>query len=133
MKSCLVSEGVPEDKIDIVAVGENENLSRSDVLTLHEANPDKPAFAKRSSQVLVWAYHRRVDLTLFPAGQKSKQFFPGNADEANLLFRSEWQGRRAVEKAGESTAPRPQRANQAAPHSSIIKPELRRFERPTDS
>lgn len=107
VKTCLVSQGVPESKIDIVAVGENQNLSRADVLNLHEANPNKPSFAKRNSQALAWAYNRRVDITLLPNGQKSTQFFPGDADEAKLLFRSEWQGRQAVEKAGEGTATEP--------------------------
>ena len=85
VKTCLVSQGVPESKIDIVAVGENQNLSRADVLNLHEANPNKPSFAKRNSQALAWAYNRRVDITLLPNGQKSTQFFPGDADEAKCF------------------------------------------------
>jgi hypothetical protein len=107
VKTCLVTQGVPEDKIDIVAVGENDNLTRSDVAKLHDENPSKPKFAVRNSQALMWAYNRRVDITLLPTGQRSTQFFPGDADEAKLLFRSEWQGRRAVEKAGEGTAAQP--------------------------
>jgi hypothetical protein len=104
VKIGLVSRGVPEDKIDIVAVGERQNLSRTEVLKLHDENPNKPSFATRNSRALVWAYNRRVDVTLLPTGQKSTPFFPGNADDAKLLFRSGWQGRRSVEKAGESSA-----------------------------
>jgi len=104
VKTSLVGQGVPEGKIDIVALGERQNLSRAEVLKLHDENPNKPGFAKRNSQALVWAYNRRVDITLLPTGQQSTQFFPGNADEAKLLFRSTWQGRRSVEKAGEGTA-----------------------------
>ena len=104
VKSCLVKQGVPEDRIDIVAAGEKQNLTHADVVELHEANPNKPGFAQRTSQSMVWAYNRRVDITLLPTGEKSIQFFPGNADEAKLLFRSEWPGRRSVEKAGEGTA-----------------------------
>lgn len=107
VKTCLVKQGVPENKIDIVAIGEKENLDPADVAKLHEENPQKPSFAKRNSPALVWAYNRRVDITLLPKGQKSTQFFPGDADEAKLLFRSEWQGRRSVEKAGEGTTSQP--------------------------
>jgi hypothetical protein len=107
VKPSLVIQGVPEDKIDIVALGERQNLSPADVLKLQDENPNKPAFAKRNSRALVWAYNRRVDVTLLPTGQTSSQFFPGDVDEAELLFRSAWQGRRSVEKAGEGTAGQP--------------------------
>ena len=106
VKTCLVSQGVPEEKINIVAVGEKQNLTRADVLKLHSQNPNKPSFAKRNSQALVWAHNRRVDVTLLPTGQQSTQFFPGGADDAKLLFRSDWQGRRLIEKAGEKTLSR---------------------------
>jgi hypothetical protein len=39
-----------------------------------------------------------VDVTLLRAGEKSTQLFPGNAGEDKLLFRSNWQGNRAVER-----------------------------------
>lgn len=107
VKTSLVMEGLPDAKIDIVALGERQNLSRAEVLKLHDENPDKPGFAKRNSQALVWAYNRRVDITLLPKGQQSTQFFPGNADEAKLLFRSSWQGRRSVEKAGQQAEGQP--------------------------
>jgi outer membrane protein OmpA-like peptidoglycan-associated protein len=107
VKTCLVKLDVPENKIDIVAVGENQNLTPADVQKLHDENPNKPGFAKRNSPALVWAYNRRVDIRLLPTKQNSTQFFPGNADEAKLLFRSKWQGRRSVEKAGEGTAGQP--------------------------
>jgi len=96
VKTCLVKEDVPEDNIDIVAVGKKQNLTSADVLTLHEANPNKPSFVKHNSPALVWAYNRRVDVTLLPTKQNSTQFYPGNADEAKMLFQSEWQGRRSV-------------------------------------
>jgi len=107
VKSCLVKQGVPKDKIDIVAQGEAQNLTRAEVLKLHDTNPNKPGFAKSNSQAIVWSYNRRVDITLLPTGQKSTQFFPGDAVDAKLLFRSEWQGRRSVEKAGELSATEP--------------------------
>ena len=107
VKSCLVQQGVPANKIGIIAAGERENLDRADVVKLHDDNPNKATFAKRNSQALVWAYNRRVDIMLLPTGQRSTQFFPGDADDARLLFQSEWQGRRSIEKAGEGPAAEP--------------------------
>jgi len=104
VKSCLISQGIPADKIDIVAVGKTENLSPAEVHAIQEQNPSRPAFAKGNSHALVWAYNRRVDITFLPSGQKSTQFFPGDADDAKLLFKSEWQGRRSIEKAEEGAA-----------------------------
>jgi len=39
VKTSLVSQGVPEGKIDIVALGERQNLSRADVLKLQDEIP----------------------------------------------------------------------------------------------
>jgi len=107
VKISLVSQGVPEEKIDVVALGDRQNLSRADVMKLHETNPNKPAFVTSNSAALVWAHNRRVDITLLPMGKQSTQFFPGDAEEAKILFRSKWQRRQLVEKAGEVQEPRP--------------------------
>jgi hypothetical protein len=103
VKACLASQGVPEDKIDIVAVEEQQNLDRAEVLKLQEENPHKARITQRSSQALVWAYNRRVDISLLPAGQTSTQFFPGDATDATLIFHSRWQNRRTIEEAEETT------------------------------
>lgn len=103
VKTCLTKQGVPEDKIEIIAVGEKENLGAADVRKIHEQNPKKPAFAKSTSRALVLAYNRRVDITLLPTGQKSTQFFPGDVGEAKLLYNRNWPSRQSVEKAAEGT------------------------------
>jgi hypothetical protein len=107
VKACLASQGIPEDKIDVVAVGEAQNLNQADILKLEAENPHKSKITKRTSQALVWAYNRRVDVTLLPTGQKSMQFFPGDAEDAKLMFQSGWQNRRAIEKADELTPKEP--------------------------
>jgi hypothetical protein len=88
----------------------------------------KPSFAKHNSQALVWAYNRRVDITLLPTEQKSTKFFPGDADEAKLLFRSGRQDRRTVEKAGEGTTSQPWLAKQVARNDRQGSSLLRRME-----
>ena len=90
VKEYLVSLGVPEGNIDTVAQGKEHPLDASAVKLLHEQNPNKSAKSLGSFQDLVWAYNRRVDLVLEPKGEQSSQYFPDNASEAKLLFRSEW-------------------------------------------
>jgi hypothetical protein len=48
----------------IAALGDHENLSQADVLKLHEANPNKPHFAKLNALALVWAHNRTLDCYL---------------------------------------------------------------------
>jgi hypothetical protein len=92
-----------QDKIDVIAVGEAQNLDLDATLKLQlqAENPHKPKMTERPSQALVWAYNRRVDVTLLFTGQKSTQFFPADAEDAKLMFQSNWQSRHAIEKAGE--------------------------------
>jgi len=104
VKACLAAQGIADDKIDVIAVGEKQNLDRAVILKLHAENPHKSKISKRPSQALVWAYNRRVDVTLLPTGQKSAQFFPADAEDAKLIFSSQWQNRRAIEKAEEPMA-----------------------------
>ena len=90
VKDYLVSQGIPESKIDTVAQGKEHPLDAATVKMLHEQNPNKSAKPLGSFQDLVWAYNRRVDLVMQPKAQQSTQFYPGTAPEAKLLFDSEW-------------------------------------------
>jgi hypothetical protein len=69
---------VPEGKIDIVALGEWQNLSPAAVLKLQEENPNT-GFAKSNAQALVWAYNHRVDIKLLPAGAVSQYSSKGSS------------------------------------------------------
>lgn len=90
VKQYLISQGVPEANIQTVAQGKEYPLDAATVKQLQEQNPNKPSKSLGSFQDLVWAYNRRADLVLLPKGDRSTQYFPGNAGEANLLFDSQW-------------------------------------------
>ena len=96
VKQYLVSMGVPESKIETIAQGKDHPLDAATVKMLHEQNPNKPTKSLGSFQDLVWAYSRRADLTLLPKGDRSTQYFPGTASEADVLFDSEWPDRKAL-------------------------------------
>ncbi|HET6178680.1 MAG TPA: OmpA family protein [Candidatus Sulfotelmatobacter sp.] len=92
VKKYLVSQGVPEGKIETVAQGKDHLLDAATVKTLHEQNPNKPPKSLGTFQDLIWAYNRRADLVLLPKGAQSTQYFPGTVAESKLLFNSEWPG-----------------------------------------
>jgi len=105
VKQYLVSQGIPETKIETIAQGKEHPLDAASVKVLHEENPNKPAKPLGSFQDLIWAYNRRVDLVLLPKGERSVQYFPGTASEAQLLFSSEWpEGKDIVTLAAEKEA-----------------------------
>ena len=104
VKQYLVSVGVPESKIDIVAQGKDHPLDAKTVESLDQQNPNRSAKSLGSLQELIWAYNRRVDLVMEPKGAQSAQFYPGTAPEAELLFNSEWpEGRDIITLAAEKT------------------------------
>jgi len=104
VKQYLVSVGVPESKIDIVAQGKDHPLDAKTVESLDQQNPNRPPKSLGSLQQLIWAYNRRVDLVMQPKGTQSAQFYPGTAPEAELLFNSEWpEGRDIITLAAEKT------------------------------
>jgi OmpA family protein len=88
-KQYLVSLGIPENKIEVVAQGKEKQLDASAVKSLHAQNPT--ATKKVSNvQVLTWAYNRRVDIGLMPKDVRSSQYFPGDAEDAAVLADSNW-------------------------------------------
>jgi hypothetical protein len=94
VKQYLVSLGVPEAKIETVAQGKEVPLDSASVKLLQSENPNQPPNSLGGFRDLVWAYNRRADLVLLPKGDRSKQYFPATAGEADLLFSSEWPNRK---------------------------------------
>ena len=103
VKQYLVSQGIPEDKIQIRAVGQDEELSRSDVAKLQSEDQQKPADWMTHHAKATWmAYNRRVDIVLEPAGQQSTEAYPNGASDARLLWQRAEPSLHAVEVAGEA-------------------------------
>jgi flagellar motor protein MotB len=117
VKQYLVSLGIPEAKIETIAQGKEHPLDRATIESLQNANPNKPPKSLGSFRQLVWAYNRRADLVLLPKGDRSTQYFPGNATDAELLFHSGWPDRKDVmvlagEKESLPVEPGPSQPNQ---------------------
>ncbi len=93
VKEYLVSQGVPDANIDTVAQGKEHPLDVAAIKLLETKNPDKPPRSLGSVRDLVWAYNRRADLVLSPRGDRSTQYFPSSASEAEVLFDSNWPDR----------------------------------------
>jgi outer membrane protein OmpA-like peptidoglycan-associated protein len=92
-KQFLVEQGVPEDKIETQAFGEEQNLSADDVKQQVEQDaslsPEERQAALQKLQTIVYAYNRRVDITAKPTGQESAREYPFKAtDYANLIDRN---------------------------------------------
>jgi flagellar motor protein MotB len=90
VKDYLVSLGIPDGKIELVAQGDEKQLDGNTVKQLHAENPKKASKRLGNFQDLVWAYNRRVDIELLPKDVLSKQYFPGDADDAAVLANSRW-------------------------------------------
>lgn len=98
VKDALVALGVEESRIEVVPLGETQQLDKAAVKEREEAN----GFKRPVTSALVHAYNRRVDLVMIPKvkpEQQSKQVFPPKGSkEVKILESSAFMGRKTVEK-----------------------------------
>lgn len=101
VKDYLVSQGIPEGKIQIRAEGQQNGLSRGDVTRLQTDAQQKPdAWMTHNNKATWMAYNRRVDIVLEPAGQLSTQTYPNRASDSRLLWQRAEPSSHEVELAG---------------------------------
>lgn len=90
VKQFLVAQGIPESAITTQAEGKEQQLSREDVKTLVDENPDLSPTQKRQMDRnltrIYLAQNRRVDITLNNTGQQSVKLYPFNAADASTLL-----------------------------------------------
>ncbi|MGE5322540.1 MAG: OmpA family protein [Actinomycetota bacterium] len=98
VKDALVALGVEESRIEVVPLGEAQQLDKTAVKEREEAN----GFKRPITSALVHAYNRRVDLVMIPKvkpEQQSKQVFPPRGNrEMQILESSAFHGLRTVQK-----------------------------------
>ncbi|MGA8622128.1 MAG: OmpA family protein [Candidatus Sulfotelmatobacter sp.] len=100
VRSYLVSQGIPLDKIQTRAEGTQEELSKKEVSKLQAEDPQKPEeWMTRRSQATWLAYNRRVDVILEPTGKQSTEEFPNDASDARILWQRAQPSLRKVESA----------------------------------
>jgi outer membrane protein OmpA-like peptidoglycan-associated protein len=92
-KRFLVEQGISDASIETQAFGKEQNLTADQVKQQVEQDPSlsdedrQKALAK--IQTIVFAYNRRVDVTVKPAGQESAREYPFKAqDFAKLVDRN---------------------------------------------
>jgi len=90
VKSYLVQNGIPTERIQTEALGKEKNLTDKEVETLTAQNPNiTPEDRKRVKRNIVafrLANNRRVDVSLSTTGKTSQRFFPYNSDDLNVLL-----------------------------------------------
>jgi outer membrane protein OmpA-like peptidoglycan-associated protein len=99
VKDYLVSQGVPASAVEAKALGEKEELSRTDVKQLEEKNPTPPPKVRARRPYADWlAYNRRVDISLEPAGLQSSKYYPHGAADSGVLWQQPKPRWRVVER-----------------------------------
>ncbi len=97
VKEFLVSQGVPENKIETEAYGEERPMDKATVIDLQAKNPNQPPETRVKNFRATWlAYNRRVDLILTPTNRESLRFYPNNADDSDVLWQIARPGERVI-------------------------------------
>ena len=105
VKSYLISQGVPANKIQTQALGKEQELSENEVAQLQSEDAQKPEEWMMHRSKDTWlAYNRRVDVLLEPTGQQSTEAYPNDASDARILWQRPEPSLKAVELAAKSTA-----------------------------
>ena len=87
VKEFLVSKGVAEEKMEVMAVGDTQQLDKQAVDQLQKDNPNPPPEAHVKNPQATWlAYNRRVDIILMPKNEASVRFYPNQAPDSNILW-----------------------------------------------
>lgn len=100
VKDHLMSLGLTENQLEVVAQGETQQLDKATVKTLEENNPNK--FGRHNMDALTLAYNRRVDLVLIPKDQMSQQFFPHKVKDARFMESNAWHSTRVIERVSQA-------------------------------
>jgi OmpA family/PEGA domain len=106
IRDYLVSEGVPDDEVQMQAVGKDQQLSEAKVDILQSQDPEKPEKWETRQQRRTWlAYNRRADVILEPKGQESEQAYPNDVADARILWQQPRPSLKEVGLAVKSVAP----------------------------
>ena len=106
VKSFLVAQGIPEDKISMVAFGDTKGLDTAMVHQLEAENPFKAGAAGHTDREIRLAYNRRIDVELQPVGVESARFFPHEVNDADLLVKPAFPRMNTVLAAQQAISPK---------------------------
>ncbi len=87
VREFLISQGIPENKIETAAYGEEKPIDKATVIDLQEKNPNQPPETRVRNSLATWlAYNRRVDVILLPSNSESLRFYPNQAPDSDILW-----------------------------------------------
>ncbi len=105
IRSFLISNGVPEDRIQTRAVGKDQQLSEAEVAALQSKDPEKPEKWEARGKHTTWlAYNRRADVLLEPQGQQSTEAYPNDATDSKILWQQPMPSLKAVNLASKASS-----------------------------
>jgi hypothetical protein len=94
VREFLISQGIPENKIETAAYGDEKPIDKATVIDLQAKNPNQPPETRVRNSSATWlAYNRRVDVILLPTNAESLRFYPNQAPDSEIL----WQRARPTE------------------------------------
>ncbi len=102
VKMFLVAHGVAPEAITTEAKGEQAPLSKAAVEQLEANNPHVAAAGKKNVRSRWLAYNRRVDVAVGPAALESARFYPGDAKDSELLYKSKKVSEKQIHEASAS-------------------------------
>ena len=87
VREFLISRGIPEEKIETAAYGEEKPIDKATVIDLQTKNPNQSPENRVRNFPATWlAYNRRVDVILLPTNLESLRFYPNNAPDSEILW-----------------------------------------------
>ncbi len=104
-KNYLIAQGISADKIEIKAVGADDQLTQQQVMDLQSKDSEaQPKWMANKKKATWLAYNRRVDVILEPSGQESTQAYPNDAPDARVLWQRPVPNLKSVESASKQQA-----------------------------
>jgi OmpA family protein/PEGA domain-containing protein len=99
VREFLISQGVPENKIETAAYGEERPIDKATVVDLQARNPNQPSENRVRNFSATWlAYNRRVDVVLLPTNLESLRFYPNQAPDSDVLWQRARPGEAVIEQ-----------------------------------
>jgi hypothetical protein len=105
VKDFLVSQGVPDDKIEVRAEGKDKQLDQQKVAALQSQDPEKPEKWETKHMKTTWlAYNRRADIILEPRAIQSPENYPNDVADARILWQRSEPSLKKVKMAENTTS-----------------------------
>jgi hypothetical protein len=99
VKDYLIANGVPADKIEVSAYGEDKPLDKNTMEQLQTTNPNPPPENRvKNWRASLLAHNRRVDILFLPTNKDSARYYPNNAPDSEILWQRPTPDRSLVEQ-----------------------------------